>query len=85
MDTQHIDLKTRLSLLEAAQLLATDAAAVHDLEVSLAQAIEHGQLPASVKRWATEQWEGTQLPGNINRRETFIARADLDAWRKARA
>lgn len=85
MDTRQADLKTRLSLLEAAQLLATDAASVHEIEVSLAQAIEHGQLPASVKRWATEQWEGKQLPGNINRRETYIARADLEAWRKARA
>lgn len=85
MDTRQADLKTRLSLLEAAQLLSTDAASVHEIEVSLAQAIEHGQLPASVKRWATEQWEGKQLPGNINRRETFIARADLEAWRKARA
>lgn len=85
MGTQQLDPKTRLSLLEAAQLLATDASSAHAVEVSLAQAIEHGQLPASVKRWATEQWEGKQLPGNINRRETFIARADLEAWRKARA
>lgn len=85
MGTQQLDPKTRLSLLEAAQLLATDASSVHEVEVSLAQAIEHGQLPASVKRWATEQWEGKQLPGNINRRETFITRADLEAWRKAGA
>lgn len=85
MDIQQPDQQTRLSLQEAAQLLATDTGSVHEAEVRLAQAIEHGQLPASVKRWATEQWEGKQLPGNINRRETFIARADLEAWRKARA
>jgi len=85
MDIQQADQKARLSLLEAAQLLSTDTASVHEVEISLAQAIEHGQLHASVKRWATEQWEGKQLPGNINRRETFIARTDLEAWRKAGA
>ncbi|HXE39684.1 MAG TPA: hypothetical protein VN639_14545 [Azonexus sp.] len=85
MGTQQPDQTTRLSLLEAAQLLSTDTASMHEVEVSLAQAIEDGRLHASVKRWATEQWEGKLLPGNINRRETFIARADFEAWRKARA
>lgn len=69
---------TRLSLHDAARLLSPEAA--HDTEVELAHAIEHGELRASVKRWATEQWEGRQLPGNINRLETWIERADLDAW-----
>ena len=46
--------------------------------------IEHGELHANVKRWATEQWEGRQLPGNINRLETFIERAELDAWQRSR-
>jgi hypothetical protein len=68
----------RLTLQDAARLLP--AASTHDAEVELAHAIEHGTLPANVKRWATEQWEGQQLPGNINRRETFISRSDLDAW-----
>ncbi|WP_265948210.1 hypothetical protein [Dechloromonas sp. A34] len=84
MDIRQADQKAMLSLHEAAQLLSTDTSTIHEFEVSLALAIEHGQLHASVKRWATEQWEGKQLPGNINRRETFIARVDLEAWRKAR-
>lgn len=73
---------TSLSLQEAAQRIAGSTAAVHDAEVSLAQAIEHGELPANVKRWATEQWEGRQLPGNINRRETFIEISALEAWQQ---
>lgn len=69
---------TALTLHDAACLLAP--ASPHDAEVELAQAIEHGELHANVKRWATEQWEGRQLPGNINRRETWIERADFAAW-----
>ena len=57
---------------------------MHDIEVALAQAIEHGELRANVKRWATEQWEGRQLPGNINRLETFIEAAELAAWQSRR-
>ena len=38
----------------------------------------------NVKRWATEQWDGPLLPGNINPRETHIERSDLDAWRSGR-
>ncbi len=71
-----------LSLHEAAQLLAASPEAAHDLEVRLAHAIEHGELHANVKRWATEQWEGRQLPGNINRLETFIGRPELDVWQQ---
>lgn len=85
MEKLLFDRKTRLSLLEAAQLIATDPAEVHDAEANLARAIEHGELQASVKRWATEQWEGRQLPGNINRRETYIERSELEAWSKANA
>lgn len=82
METQ--EQKTRLSLHEAAQLIGTTSLSVHDAEVMLAQAIEHGALRANVKRWATEQWEGTHLPGNIIRLESFIERADLDAWLHSR-
>jgi hypothetical protein len=39
------------------------------------------QQHANVKHWATEQWDGALLPGNINPRETHIERSDLDAWR----
>ncbi|MDQ5879026.1 MAG: hypothetical protein QG638_1760 [Pseudomonadota bacterium] len=70
--------ESRLTLHDAARLLA--AASVHEAEVELAHAIEHGTLHANVKRWATEQWEGQQLPGNINRLETWIERRDFDAW-----
>lgn len=80
------DEQARLSLHEAARLLA--AASPHDAEVELAHAIEDGRLPASVKRWASEQWEGRQqgrqLPGNIDRRETWIARGDFEAWASTR-
>jgi hypothetical protein len=76
--------KTPLNIHEAAVLIATPSLSAHDAEVMLADAIEHGTLPANVKRWATEQWEGTRLPGNIIRLETFIERLDLDAWQKRR-
>lgn len=82
--SEHQTSTTALSLLEAARLLATDVAAVHDAEVVLAEAIQRGELHANIKRWATEQWEGRQLPGNINRLETYIERADFDAWRQGR-
>lgn len=71
-----------LSLHEAALSLASSPDAVHAIEVTLAHAIEHGDLHANVKRWATEQWEGQQLPGNINRLETYIDRCELEAWQK---
>lgn len=73
-----------LSLHDAAQTLAAGSDAQHEIEVALAHAIEHGELRANVKRWATEQWEGRQLPGNINRLETFIERTELDAWQRSR-
>lgn len=76
--------KENLTVAEAAQLMANGLISEHDAEMMLARAIEHGELHANVKRWATEQWEGKQLPGNINRLETFIARADLDVWLKVR-
>lgn len=75
---------TTLSLHAAAQSLATSELSAHDLEALLAHAIEHGELQANVKRWATEQWEGRQLPGNINRLETYIEYCDLSAWLVAR-
>lgn len=73
---------TALTLQEAAQLLATGALSLRDAEVMLVHAIEHGELNANIKRWATEQWSGSGLPGNINQQETLIERADLEAWRK---
>jgi hypothetical protein len=73
-----------LTLSEAAQLLAAPGSDPHAAEVLLAEAIESGRLHASVKRWATEQWEGRLLPGNINRRETCIEPADLQAWQAGR-
>lgn len=82
MGNTDLSNKTTLSLNEAAQLLATEGVAVRALESSLAHAIEAGRLHANIKRWATEQWDGQQLAGNINRLETFIERADLDAWVK---
>lgn len=72
---------TTLTLREAATLLAGEGMSMHDAEVALANAIQHCELHANVKRWATEQWDGQMLPGNINPRETFIERSDLDAWR----
>lgn len=75
---------TPWSLNEAAKRLVTGLVSEHDAEVMLAQAIEHGELRANVKRWATEQWEGKQLPGNINRLETFIEPADFAAWQNTK-
>lgn len=82
MENQIPSQKTFLSLEEAAQLLGTESLSVHDAEVSLIHAIEHGMLAANIKRWSTEQWDDKQLPGNINARETRIERADLEAWQK---
>uniref|UniRef100_Q477R6 Uncharacterized protein n=1 Tax=Dechloromonas aromatica (strain RCB) TaxID=159087 RepID=Q477R6_DECAR len=76
--------KSTLNLQEAAQILAETPDSLHEAEVMLAHAIEHGELHANVKRWATEQWEGKQLPGNINRLETFVERSELDAWQQRR-
>lgn len=73
---------TGMTLQEAARLIPS--ASLHDAEVELAHAIEHGDLHANVKRWATEQWEGRQLPGNINRLETWIERSDFEAWAASR-
>lgn len=76
--------QTRLSLHDAAQFLLTGLISEHDAEVILANAIEHGDLRANIKRWSTEQWEGEKLPGNLCRRETFIERADFESWQKSR-
>lgn len=74
-----------LTLIEAARLLTSATRSVRDAEALLAEAIQRGQLHANVMRWATEQWDGRQLPGNINPRETRIERSDFDAWRQAQA
>jgi len=76
--------KSMLTLHDAALALGAAGSDPHALEIELAHAIEHGDLRANVKRWGTEQWESKQLPGNINRLETWIDRSELDAWRKKR-
>ena len=76
-----IDNCTTLTLREAAKLLVGEGMSPHDAELLLANAIQRGELHASIKRWASEQWEGRQLPGNIDPRETDIEPVDLAAWR----
>ncbi|MFB0934736.1 MAG: hypothetical protein QMB52_03115 [Propionivibrio sp.] len=85
MDKQQLGHGTSLSLREAAELLAGGSLSFHDAEVALIHAVEHGELNANIKRWATEQWDGSGLPGNVNQQETLIERADLEAWRKNRS
>ena len=80
MSPQQTEANT-LTLLEAARQMASATLSEHDAEVALALAIQRGELNADIMRWATEQWEGKQLPGNINRLETRIERADFEAWR----
>ena len=79
----QLNQKATLSLQEAAQLLVSESVTLHEAEVILARAIEHARLHANVKRWATEQWDGKQLPGNIDIAGTSIERSDFDAWRKS--
>ena len=79
-----MNVTNQLSLHDAARSLSSAADEIHAIEVEIAHAIEHGDLHANVKRWATEQWEGNQLPGNINRLETFIDPAELAAWQAHR-
>lgn len=74
-----------LTLLEAAHEIMSDTLSEHDAEVALALAIQRGELHANIMRWATEQWDGRQLPGNINRLETRIERADFEAWRQRKS
>lgn len=83
MDRESLASKDRLSVHEAATLIASDAEAIRDAEVRIAHAIEHGALPADIFRWATEQWQGDGLPGNIDRMRTFVSRTDLDTWTRA--
>lgn len=73
----------RLSLLQAAQRISPNFSSIRDAELALAQAIEHGDLRANIQRWATEQWSGKNLPGNLNHLETFLDESDLDAWSQA--
>lgn len=79
-----MNVTNQLSLHDVAKSLSSAVDDIHAIEVELAHAIEHGDLHANVKRWATEQWEGNQLPGNINRLETFIDPAELAAWQARR-
>lgn len=82
--TEKQELKTMLSLHEAAQLLTSERVSVRDAEVILVHAIEHAELHADIKRWVTEQWDSKDLAGNINSRRTFIERADLETWQKGK-
>lgn len=75
----------QLTLLDASKLISVHFASLHDAEVALSNAIEHGELPASIQRWATEQWHGKQLPGNLNRLETTIKKSDLVLWIKSQS
>lgn len=77
--------QTSLSLHDAALTLVNGLISEHDAEVILANAIEHGELHANIKRWSSEQWEGEKLPGNLCRRETFIEQSALEVWQKATA
>ncbi len=79
-DLQQLKLKPTLSVHDAARLLSSDAAALRAAEIELALAVDRGELAANILRWATEQWEGERLEGNIDRMRTFIERVDLDAW-----
>ncbi len=83
-DLQQLKLKSTLSLHDAARLLSSDAVSLRSAEIELALAVDRGELPADILRWATEQWEGERLEGNIDRMRTFIERSDLDAWLAAR-
>ncbi len=69
-----------LTLQEAALRMPGHQDKTHEAETLLAEAIEHGNLPASIQRWATEQWQGGRLPGNLNPLTTTIREADLNAW-----
>mgnify|MGYP001388101549 CR=1 FL=1 len=79
-DRQALRGKATLSLHEAARLMAGDGAAVREVEGALAHAIESGALAADVVRWATEQWDGERLEGNIDRMRTHVERRDLETW-----
>ena len=79
-DLHQLKLKPRLSVHDAARLLSSDAASLRAAEIQLALAVDRGELAANILRWATEQWEGQQLPGNLNRHTTRIRHADLAAW-----
>ena len=83
-DLQQLKLKPVLSVHDAARLLSSDAASLRAAEIQLALAIDRGELPANILRWATEQWEGERLEGNIDRMRTLIQRADLDTWLQCR-
>ncbi len=70
--------ETRLSLHQAARLVAGKS--LRATENALIEAIERGELAADVVRWATEQWDGDRLEGNLDHRRTTLSRADLERW-----
>ena len=74
-----------ITLHEAALRIPGYQDKTHEAEALLAEAIEHGNLPASIQRWATEQWQGKQLPGNLNRLTTTISESDLNSWLERRS
>ena len=80
MDRQTLLSKETLTVHEAGLLIASPALSAEAAEKQLSHAIDRGELPASITRWATEQWDGERLEGNIDRARTRLARRDLDHW-----
>ena len=80
MDQQAQETKDRLSVHEAALLLAGGRMSLEDAEKALSHAIDREELPASIMRWASEQWDGERLEGNIDRTRTLIERRDFERW-----
>jgi hypothetical protein len=80
MNHQNLDNKISLTIHEAALLMVSETLTLSDAEVLLSQAVDRKQLPASIMRWASEQWDGERLEGNIDRTRTLIERQDMNAW-----
>lgn len=80
MDRQALLSKETLTVHEAALLIASPGLSAEAAEMQLSHAIDRGELAASITRWATEQWDGERLEGNIDRARTRLARCDLDRW-----
>ena len=78
-------LAVRVRVLAPEDSIGRAAEAVRASTVGAAPVVADGRLlglvtGAVLTRALAEQWEGRQLPGNINRLETWIERSDLDAW-----
>lgn len=81
---QILGLKKRLTVCEAADLIASDGKSARAAEGFIEEAIESGELKASVSRWViTDYWNGDYY-GKINQYETTFDRSDFDGWLKDR-